>query len=273
MRVIVLGLVAIAGIVASEAANADSLHCTEIASLPATISAPGLYCLKQDLSTSITSGNAITVSANAATIDLNGFKLGGVGGGSGSTASGINANFRDNITMRNGTIRGFNVGVTVSGNQNIVEGLRIEGATLQGLVVAGGGTLVQNNMIENIGTNGSTALRGILAIFGPHVIRGNVINRVAGSAPAGIFLSSPQGVTVEDNNISDIAGNGYGIRSTFPNGGNDPGNVVRDNVIHGTGAFGIDLAGTRDGCFANIVSTRFTTPLRGCTPNVGNQTF
>ncbi len=268
-----LALVVACGLSGSAVARADSLHCTAITSLPAIISAAGQYCLKQDLSTSITSGSAILVNVNAVTIDLNGFKLGGMTGGSDSTAIGINAAFRSNITIRNGSIRGFAVGLQVSGDQNIVEGMRIDGSLLQGMVIAGRGTLVQHNMIEGIGGAGSTALRGILTIFGPHVIRGNVINRVSGSGAAGIFLSSPDGVTVEDNNISQISGSGYGIRSQYPGGGTTSGNVVRNNVIQGTGAFGIDVDGTRDACFSNIVSTGFSTPLSGCAPSVGNQTF
>ena len=75
-------------------------NCTfTITSLPAVLSTPGVWCLKQDLSTNMTSGIAIDVQSNNVTVDCNGFKLGGLGGGPTSTARGIQSEDRANTTV------------------------------------------------------------------------------------------------------------------------------------------------------------------------------
>ena len=62
-------------------ARAETVNCTPIDYLPYTISAQGVYCFTQHLGTNMTSGNAITINTNNVVIDLNGFKLGGLGAG------------------------------------------------------------------------------------------------------------------------------------------------------------------------------------------------
>src|SRR5690606_9034000 len=55
-----------------------------IDSLPATISQQGVWCLRKNLSTNISTGHAITIAANNVTIDCNDFKIGGLAAGNGS---------------------------------------------------------------------------------------------------------------------------------------------------------------------------------------------
>jgi hypothetical protein len=81
---------------------------TKITSVPYTISAPGFYYLSGNLTYS-GSGTAITVSANNVTLDLMGFSLTN-SGAIGSTC-GIYMNGRNNVEIRNGTVRGFSYGV------------------------------------------------------------------------------------------------------------------------------------------------------------------
>ncbi len=66
-----------------------------IDSLPAT-----MWCLRKDLTTSMTSGRAISIATNNVTIDCNDFKIGGLGAGNASTATGIYTYGRQNITVR-----------------------------------------------------------------------------------------------------------------------------------------------------------------------------
>jgi hypothetical protein len=76
---------------------------TPITSLPFSISTSGSYYLQGNLQHT-GSGNAITVSANDVTIDLNGFTLASAPGASGSA---VNINFdAANVTVKNGTIAG-----------------------------------------------------------------------------------------------------------------------------------------------------------------------
>ena len=60
------------------AASAETVNCTAITSVPYTITTPGLYCLTSDLSTAMSSGNAITIQANSVVLELNSHKIGGM---------------------------------------------------------------------------------------------------------------------------------------------------------------------------------------------------
>ncbi len=105
--------------------------------LPVTISASGSYRLTGNLTTASASADLIVVNADSVTIDLNGFSLIGPVTCSGSTTTcstsgsgiGIDADGRDDIQIRNGTVRGM-------GNDGMVVG---RGALLEHLVVAENG--------------------------------------------------------------------------------------------------------------------------------------
>src|SRR5262245_30193474 len=81
-------------------ASAETVNCTNITPVPATITLPGVYCLKQSLTTSIATGVAIEVQANNVVIDMNGFRLGGGAAGLGTETYGIHALNRLNVTVR-----------------------------------------------------------------------------------------------------------------------------------------------------------------------------
>ena len=120
-------LVLLAACAASAPARAETVNCTPIASLPATLSSQGVYCLKQDLSTAIASGNAITVAVNNVTIDCNGYKLGGLAAGITTRAYGIRADGRVNTVVRNCNVRGFFAGMWMQGGAGHV--IDMSGAT------------------------------------------------------------------------------------------------------------------------------------------------
>src|SRR5262249_35868406 len=90
----------------SKVAWAETVACTAITP-PATITAEGIYCLIQDFTLNMASGNAIDIQANNVELDLNSHKLGNLAAGPGTTARGIHALDRKNITIKNGSIRGF----------------------------------------------------------------------------------------------------------------------------------------------------------------------
>ena len=89
---------------------AQTVSCTPITTLPAVINVQGVHCLTGDLSTGA-AGNAIDIQVNNVVVDLNGFTLNGAGAGLGTNAVGIHALNRQNITLRNGAIRGFLGGI------------------------------------------------------------------------------------------------------------------------------------------------------------------
>ena len=152
-------LVMLALVLGTSPARAETVSCTAITSLPAVITVQGIYCFTGDLNTALTSGNAIDIQTNNVVLDLNGFKLGGLAAGLGTNAFGIAADNRQNLTIKNGTIRGFFLGIRLGNSGasqgHVVEDIRADQNTSIGLSVAGAGHIVRNNQV--VATGGTTA--------------------------------------------------------------------------------------------------------------------
>ena len=142
-------------------AHAETLNCTAVTSLPATISTQGIHCLMGNLATAQTSGDAITITANNVTLDLNGFKLGGQAAGSATGATGI-LSTANNVTVKNGIVRGFRTGIFLQGRGAVVEDLLVDQNTLTGILVTGQGAIVRRNQV--VDTGGSTFSTNVFAV-------------------------------------------------------------------------------------------------------------
>lgn len=81
-------------------------------SFPFKITAPGSYRLSGNL-TLATGADAIDVNAAPVTIDLNGFTITGVNP---TTFTGINGLTTGQLTVRNGSLQGFNIAVETKGS-------------------------------------------------------------------------------------------------------------------------------------------------------------
>lgn len=149
----------------SSALAANSDKCTAITSVPFTISAGGSYCLTGDLiaSSTFTSGTAITVTADNVTVDLGGYTLSNLPAGTGTKAIGIEAVAQNNITVQNGTVRGFYVGIQLSGvsgtsansSGHLVQSVRADSNRFIAIQVLGLGSVARQNQVLH--TGGSTA--------------------------------------------------------------------------------------------------------------------
>ena len=132
-------------------ARAETVGCTPITALPAVITTQGIYCFTGHLSTNIMAGFAIDIQTSNVVLDLNAFKLGGLAGGPATQAIGIHALNRQNITIKNGTVRGFLRGIQLetSGTSqgHVVDGIRADQNTAVGIEVAGAGNIVRNNQV------------------------------------------------------------------------------------------------------------------------------
>ena len=110
-----------------------------IDALPATITTQGTWRLRQNLDTSATTGNMIEIQTNNVTIDCNGFRIRGSGGGPSTTATGIYAAGRLNLAIRRCTIRGFSVGIQVTGGSGyLVEDNLLDQSRFVGITIVGG---------------------------------------------------------------------------------------------------------------------------------------
>src|SRR5438552_7265629 len=140
-----LGLVALAAI----PSHADeTTFCNFfITTLPYVISTQGHYCFDRNLSTAITTGNAITINSDFVLIDLNNFKLGGGSAGLGTTANGIASTNHSNITIRGGNIRGFRYGINITGTgaNHVIEDNVLDGNTQYGISALGVNVVARNN--------------------------------------------------------------------------------------------------------------------------------
>lgn len=217
------------------ASNAETRICSAILALPVTISTPGIYCLKRDLSTQLSTGAAITITANNVTIDFNGRTLSGAAG-PGSQAFGVYAADRSNLTLRNGTITGFNIGVFLddtdrdysNSGSHLLEGLTVDGNTVTGLQIEGRTNTLNKNRVTD--TGGSTVAGGIEV--------------------TGILINGPQTMVLDNTVARTVAsGNGTarGIQVSASDADDSAMTLIRDNRISntitaGTGkTYGIDI--------------------------------
>jgi len=204
----------------AESAAAQTGPCVGISSLPYTISRPGSYCLTNNLSTPITRGAAIIIAASNVLLDLKGCKLEGTAAMGASTAAGIKAADRRSVTVRNGTIRGFALGVQLfqvaspsPGSANVVEDLRIERSYQCGITATGTGTVVRRNLVYDIGDPTAAAVDTTAISIGGDSVRvlDNDISRVnnLGGQSTGIQFDFGKYQLAAGNRISDAA---IGIR-------------------------------------------------------------
>src|ERR1700730_469172 len=178
---------------------------TVINSVPYTITAPGNYVLGASLTFSPASGNAISVNAHNVTIDLNGHYLYNPAFAANS-ANAIYSNNKGNITVRNGQIIGFNVGVYLdnpsSGPLNaghIVESVRLTDCGVGIFLTSGTTSVFQNNQI---GTTVAGNYGIALASGGGNRVVGNVIS---GYSPGAVGIISNGGNYLEGNTLSNCA--------------------------------------------------------------------
>jgi hypothetical protein len=246
--------------------------CTPINALPASLTASGNYCLTQSLSSAVSSGAAISVSAADVHIDLGGFVLDGTAAGTASTASGvIYSSTQRGLRIRNGTIRGFlaatNAGVLASNpNAIVLEDLRIESSRGHGLIVVGDHSIVRRVVIDGVTPFGTqTTAMGITG-FGNRQRYNDVdimgVAEPAGGVGAGISCSSCIASIVENSRIAGGAGGGT-FRGMWLGGAS----VARRNAINNADD-GLRFSGTGSKYQDNIF-TSVTTNVVGSVIDAG----
>jgi len=219
------------------AARAEVNLCTDIPSVPFTISASGIYCLNTELSFPSGSGAAISIVADDVVLDFNGHTLDGLAAGPSTSAYGVIALNRSNLTIRNGTLRGFYIGVLSGGRapqNNIVEEMRADRCTSVGLTVRGVGSIARHNLVTRTGGNSIQAV-GIYGLGdGVHVVDNEVVAtiEVPGTPTIGIRVDSGVGGVVERNVVSNGSAwttDSIGIRFS---GSSPQGTVVGNRIVN-----------------------------------------
>jgi len=219
---------ALALIVPGAAAHAETNNCTEIMSSPFIISSPGIYCLKNSLT------GAIYIQASDVVLDLNGHVLDSSSPGA---SAGVLAVDRWNITVRNGTIRGFHTAVQLDGaksRSHLIEYLRLADNSGTGVSVRGDGSVVRHNMLINNGYAAGPGARFALLANGDgmHIAHNQVVESGVGATNevVGIRIGG-SGVAVERNVVSNAEIGAHNSRGILVSGGATGRNSVVDNRV------------------------------------------
>jgi hypothetical protein len=242
-----------------------------IDALPATVTKQGVWCLRKDLSTAVASGVAIQVATNNVTIDCNGFKLGGLAAGTGTATTGIQSTGRTATAVRNCNIRGFAIGVMLSGgSRHLVEANRFDGNTLWGVFVSGTGSTIRRNLVLDTGGGSyspGTTRTAIGASGGAEVID----NTVSGMTPASTVDTGVVGIYLADGVatgnrvgglLSPFRSEGFFVQATA-------GAILEDNFVGGFGHVAFYCTGAVPVARDNTING-FTTAFTNCIDGGGN---
>jgi parallel beta-helix repeat protein len=241
-----------------------------IDTLPATISTQGVWCLRHDLSTNLTSGAAITINANNVTVDCNDFKLGGLAAGDGSLTKGIYASNRQNATVRHCNVRGFRDGIALmNGAGHLIEDNRFDNNLEHGILVLGSDNTVRRNMVFS--TGGAPGVTSPTAIQVYADVIDNTVSGVFGVTdnvqPYGIYVMSKNS-EIRENRVRGLAPAGIGIAYGIAVSG--AASTVVDNRV----ANGVSIAGTAiynaNGFCSGNTAAGYVTAFYDCASATGN---
>ncbi len=198
---------------------------TKITSLPYTITQPGFYYLGGNLTTT-GSNNGITVEANDVTIDLMGFSL--TNTAFSGYSYGIYMYHRNNVRVRNGTVRGFYVGIfesSTSGanhrimNVSCVNNGSTTGHTGIGILLYGYNHLVKGCIASSNGYGGIYVANGTISEcaaydnynYGIQLWNtGTVLDNIANNTTSYGFYLGSGNIVVDRNSASGNGTNYYG---------------------------------------------------------------
>lgn len=190
--------------------SADTTIGTEITSVPYTISTSGAYYIEKNLAYTATSDVAIRIEAIDTVLDLNGFEL--VTSGSANTSTAIRCNHFDRVTVKNGTIRGFQTGVNLFSNACTVTNLLVADNFQTGITVVGNNVQILSNHV--CGTGGSTAagvtysvgisLTGSSGTVTDNDVQTTVITDKGSHYADGILITGGSNIVVSNNRVLGI---------------------------------------------------------------------
>ena len=239
---------------------------TRITSLPYTISAPGSYYLGSNLS--YAGGDGIIIASDHVTLDLMGYILSGPG----SASNGIYMDARKNVEIRNGTVSGWNFGISEAGagfGHRIIN-VRAEG-NVNGIHVNGSGHLIKGCratagsgsgkglFIQYNGTVSGCLVRYFTNI-GIDITRGVVNGNVvvgSGSGDRGIYASAQ--TLIMGNEVTNCA---TGISC------NSAATVIGNTVTTLTGQVGVKVSTTEPTVLDQNTSFGNGTHYQGITTGV-----
>jgi hypothetical protein len=197
---VVLGVVA--GAMWPGPARAETQNCTVLTTMPATLSAPGHYCLDQDFALFPGSNPMVTISADDVVLDCNGHTLRNTyvdGDGIGVSVVDV----RRGVTVRQCVLDGFEPGVSVE--------------TYPGSTAASTAIRIEDNRILRAHTTGIRAIGSNLRIERNQVsqLRGGTaspLTAIRVEASRNLDVRGA-GIVIRDNLIADVKPQEYWIKA------------------------------------------------------------
>lgn len=166
-------------------------------------------------------GGGITINASNVTLDLGGHTITGPAP-AGGTLDGVRVvSNRTGVTVRNGTIRGFDegVGVNFGAHRTTLSGLLLD-ANGVGIRIS---TSTTSNVVTGNRIVNTTRFSGIQMGGNGHLVESNTFHNGNG---AGVFLSGNDNI-VRANRFNDMGQNAISI-GAFPN---NPGPFINNQLI------------------------------------------
>jgi hypothetical protein len=224
--------------------------CHEITAFPVNITGPGVYCLSfKYIDFPLAQGALITISADDVLLDLNGATLDGTPTGRGAFSYGVRAYNRRNVTVRNGTIKGFNYAVhlmNITGELGdprpsvgwVVENIRAIRSRTGGILVIGADSEIRGNYIAHTGYSKDVGIvPDTWAIWaggwGIRIVDNDILNTRPNGSSGGnayaVHLAGCREAVVVNNRITDA---GFGIYGFGPLA---TWGKYRDNITINTG--------------------------------------
>ena len=209
------------------------------------------------MTTAITEGDAITISADNVTLDCNDFRIDGLAAGPTTGAVGIYAQNGSNERVRHCNIRGFSIGLyfnvaaETKGGRSVVEDNHFDQNIEYGVEVEGDQNVVRRNEILHTGNAGVQAASvGIQTNnTGSDDIIDNTILGVSGecgSALCGtgivVGTESNEGTNVIGNRIGGLPPDTSGAVGILIDDDAGAQVAVRDNELIGSGGTGTGVS-------------------------------
>ena len=268
--------------------NGSSIS-TPISSIPFFIVVPGSYYLTANLATSGTNAG-IDILASNVTLDLNGFTL--------STSApvvsphGVRIQGVSNVTVRNGSVAGFPIGVIADFTSRNVrfENLQVSGASAGGLLNTANPAAIDGCLVNTSGTGvqvfqnatvtnctaadnlGDGFKLGTGSVLSNCVARGNTVGiradpsvtvhhcSVSGNTAHGILVADSS--FIHDNDVTSNGVSGITVAGS--------GSRIEGNNLASNGSFGLNLGGTNNIAMRNSAHGNAGVPDPNWSFNVPN---
>jgi len=263
-------LAALAGLASAgpldPSAPPGSTDRTVITSLPYTISQPGSYIFNRNLSCAACAADATGISVNASnvTIDLRGFEL--VGGAGGLAQAIVSSGTYSNISVSNGTIRGWSWNAIIITGSAQIENMRVIGNGGFGITVGAGSLVTETtaagngrteiaasdrSVLENCVADGSATSGSGIEVGADSIVRACVATNNGNST-----LCCSDEITAGDRSlIEDCIADGWTGSVRGPGNGLSVGNasVVRGCNVANNAGIGMAVFGTNNRIETNHV--------------------